>query len=109
MCVTSIFRKEFLKDYTFADSHLLTGVTSYDGELITDMFFVLVLRILKIWASPCGRHVMVRHGLHHFSGSIFSKTTHLLMLILKGDVTHVVPLRDAQKEKPIFQATQLFF
>ena len=59
MCVTSIFRKEFLKDDTFADSHLLTGVASYDGELITDMFFVLVLRILEIQAFPSGRHVMI--------------------------------------------------
>ena len=50
--VTSIFRREFLKGYTFADAHLLTRVTSYDSEVITNMFFVLVLRILKIRAFP---------------------------------------------------------
>ena len=60
-CVTFIFRKEFLKDYTFADAHLLTRVTSYYGEVITNMFLVLGLRILEIWAFPSGRHVMI-HG-----------------------------------------------
>ena len=43
--VTSIFRREFLKGYTFADAHLLTRATSYYGEVITNLFFVLVLRI----------------------------------------------------------------
>ena len=43
--VTSIFRREFLKGYTFADAHLLTRVTSYDSEVITNMFFVLVFII----------------------------------------------------------------
>ena len=53
--------QEFLKDYTFADAHLLTRVTSYYGEVITNMVFALVLRILEIWAFPSGRHVMI-HG-----------------------------------------------
>ena len=60
--VTSIFRREFLKGYTFADAHLLTRVTSYDSEVITNMFFVLVLSILEIWAFPSGRHVMISHA-----------------------------------------------
>ena len=42
-----IFRKEFLKDYTFADAHLLARVTSYYGEVITNMVFALVLRFLE--------------------------------------------------------------
>ena len=62
MCVTSIFRKEFLKDNTFADVHLLTGVTSYDGEVMTNMFFVQVLIILEIQAFPSGRHVVIPHA-----------------------------------------------
>ena len=49
-------------DYTFADAHLLTRVISYYGEVITNMFFVIVLRILEIWAFPSGRHVMMIHG-----------------------------------------------
>ena len=62
--VTLIFRREFLKDYTFADAHLLARVTSYYGEVITNMFFVLVLIFLEIWAFPSGRHVMIHGPLH---------------------------------------------
>ena len=58
-CVTSIFRKEFLEDNTFSDARLLTGVTSYYGEVITNISFVLVLRILEIQAFPSGRHVII--------------------------------------------------
>ena len=69
--VTSIFRREFLKGYTFADAHLLTRVTSYDIEVITNMFFVLVLRILKIRAFPSGR---LRYCGTHVAHSITSNS-----------------------------------
>ena len=40
----------------------VSGVTSYDGEVMTNMFFVLVLGILEIRAFPSGRHVMIPYA-----------------------------------------------
>ena len=46
MRVTSLFRRNLLKDERFADAHPLSGVTFHDCEVMSNMFFVLAFLIV---------------------------------------------------------------
>ena len=96
-CVTSIFRKEFLEDNTFSDAHLLIGVTSYDDELITYIFLVLVLKILKIrafsfWSSRNGTTWVTSPFRKYFLKDYTVAYAHLLCGVTKDNEGHHYPL-----------------
>ena len=60
--VTSLSRKDYFVNATFADAHLWSGFPLDGGEVITNMFFVMVFKNTEIWGFPFERHVMTRRA-----------------------------------------------
>ena len=60
--VTSLSRKDYSVNVTFSDAHIWSGFPLYGGEVITNMFFVMVFKNPEIRAFPFERHVMMRRA-----------------------------------------------